>query len=102
MKFSRERAAEIIKQANEMLKSGAKRTDIQKQFGVSKTWLRWHLVSAGRLRELRASPEMLEKARDLRAKDIRWKIIERQLGVNWLTLAHAIYKQNRIDRELNQ
>lgn len=106
MKFSYAEAAEVTEQAIAMRESGMKWTVIRKNLGVSKTWLRKHIVDSEyiqkRVDRLRTSPELLVKAREFRAAGLRWKVIERQLGVNWLTLAHAIYKQNRIARELNQ
>ena len=102
MKFSREKSAEIIEQAIEMLKDGVKRSVIQERFSVSKTWLRRHLASSGYAHKLMTSPEMLNKARDLRSQGVRWKVIERKLRVNWLTLSKEIYRQNRIAMELNQ
>ena len=101
MKFSYAESVQIVERAIGMRNSGMKWKDIRDQLGVCKTWLRNHIVDADYKRRkfaaLKTAPELLAKARDLRNQGVRWKIVERELGVNWLTLAHAIYKQNKIE-----
>lgn len=42
-----------------------------------------------------AAPEVIAKARELRAQRVRWKAIERELGISWRALADQIYRQNK-------
>lgn len=46
-----------------------------------------------------ATPELIDQARQLKAQGMRWKAIERQLGVSWVTLTSRISKQNRAARD---
>lgn len=50
-------------------------------------------------RPVTATPELILKARELRSHKVSWKMIERQLGVNWLTLARNIYRENEVARD---
>ncbi|CAB4149835.1 hypothetical protein UFOVP555_40 [uncultured Caudovirales phage] len=44
-------------------------------------------------------PELKAKARELRAQGMCWKLIERELGVNWETLAQAIHRDNKQQKQ---
>lgn len=50
-------------------------------------------------RPVTATPELILKARELRAQKVRWKVVERQLGVNWLTLARHVYAEDKAARD---
>lgn len=45
--------------------------------------------------KVKASPENLAKAKELRAKGLCWKLVEREMGINWRTLYRAIAIQKR-------
>lgn len=45
--------------------------------------------------KVKASPENLAKAKDLRAKGLCWKMVEREMGINWRTLSRAICIEDR-------
>jgi hypothetical protein len=47
------------------------------------------------LRKSAATPELIARARELRAQGVCWKLIERQLGVSYKALSSAIRRQNK-------
>lgn len=45
--------------------------------------------------KVKASPENLAEAKELRAKGLCWKLVEREMGINWRTLSRAICIEDR-------
>lgn len=56
-------------------------------------------VGGGDGRPVKATPEMVLKARELRAQGVCWKLVERELDVSWLTLASSIYAEDKAARD---
>lgn len=49
--------------------------------------------------KVKASPANLARAKELRAKGVCWKLVEREMGINWRTLYRAICVENRKARD---
>lgn len=102
--FSPERRDEVVAEAIKMRdKWGLKWGDIADHFGVTKAWLRTHVVATGykntgRL-ATKASAQNLARARELRKQGLRWKAIERIMGINQLTLRSAVYLDDKARKE---
>lgn len=45
--------------------------------------------------KVKASPANLARAKELRAKGVCWKLVEREMGINWRTLSRAICIEDR-------
>lgn len=100
MRFGRRKTADLVDRGEELIKAGANWSETAKALGVTWDWVYYHVGQKAGVRPVprlvvKASPENLARARELRAAGTRWKVIERIMGIEWRLLARAIYQENQ-------
>lgn len=114
MKFGPRKTRELAARAVQMqAETGAAWADIARELKVTREWLLWHASKQGRVVGDRRGPTVrvatvanIERAREMRARQVPWKIIGRELGLGSTdTLRRALYlhlRQLASDKEEEQ
>lgn len=99
MNYGPRKSLEIAFSAIELRKEKLTWPQIAARLKVNQRWLKNWVNKAGytphNAEELKASPENLARARQLRSEGVCWKLIEREMGIAWKTLQWAICVENR-------
>ena len=96
---------QVISQCIDLRAYGFTWMQCEEMLGEKMHSLRAALMRAGvpmlgvKGRLVKATPELVLKARELRAQGMCWKLVERELGVNWLTLAYHVYAEDKAARD---